>query len=122
MAVRSEQIPAQVGRVQLRRIDLSRYLKLDGARYMLLLALIFCLLSLVTLVQTGLVARMNYELVELRQQQVQLNRHYSHLHEQLARAQSFEMRLKRATELGFRQPSPDQIRYVRIPDLPDIEE
>lgn len=122
MAVRSEQIPAILGRVRLRRIDLSRYLRLDGARYMLLLVLICCLLSLITLVQTGLVARMNYELVGLRQQQVQLTREYSRLQEQMARVQSVEARLKRATELGFRQPTPDQIRYVRIPQLPDLDE
>lgn len=122
MAVRSEQIPALLGRVRLRRIDLSRYLKLDGARYMLLLALICCLLSVLTLLQSGLVARMNYELVELRQQQVQLTREYSQLQEQLARVQSVEVRLKRAAELGFRQPTPDQLRYVRIPNLPDLDE
>ncbi|OAN49059.1 hypothetical protein A6A03_07060 [Chloroflexus islandicus] len=122
MAVRSEQIPALLGRVRLRRIDLSRYLKLDGARYMLLLALICCLLSVLTLLQSGLVARMNYELVELRQQQVQLTREYSQLQEQLARVQSVEARLKRAAELGFRQPTPDQLRYVRIPNLPNLDE
>ncbi|MEF3274372.1 MAG: cell division protein FtsL [Chloroflexus sp.] len=122
MAVRGEQIPSPLGRVRLRRIDLSRYFKLDGARYMLLLAIIFCLLSMMTLVQTGITARMNYELVELRQQQVRLNRHYSYLQEQLARAQSVETRLKRASELGFRPPTPDQIRYVRIPELPNLEE
>lgn len=122
MAVRSEQIPALLGRVRLRRIDLSRYLKLDGARYMLLLALICCLLSVLTLLQSGLVARMNYDLVELRQQQVQLTREYSQLQEQLARVQSVEARLKRAAELGFRQPTPDQLRYVRIPNLPNLDE
>lgn len=122
MAVRSEQIPALLGRVRLRRIDLSRYLKLDGARYMLLLALICCLLSVLTLLQSGLVARMNYELVELRQRQVQLTREYSQLQEQMARVQSVEARLKRAAELGFRQPTPDQLRYVRIPNLPNLDE
>ncbi len=122
MAVRSEQIPALLGRVRLRRIDLSRYLKLDGARYMLLRALICCLLSMLTLLQSGLVARMNYELVELRQQQVQLTREYSQLQEQLARVQSVEARLKRAAELVFRQPTPDQLRYVRLPNLPNLDE
>ncbi|WP_322487214.1 hypothetical protein [Chloroflexus sp.] len=122
MAVRSEQIPALLGRVRLRRIDLSRYLKLDGARYMLLLALICCLLSVLTLLQSGLVARMNYELVELRQRQVQLTREYSQLQEQMARVQSVEAHLKRAAELGFRQPTPDQLRYVRIPNLPNLDE
>lgn len=122
MAVRSDQIPALLGRVRLRRIDLSRYLKLDGARYMLLLALICCLLSVLTLLQSGLVARMNYELVELRQRQVQLTREYSQLQEQMARVQSVEARLKRAAELGFRQPTPDQLRYVRIPNLPNLDE
>ncbi|WP_322493593.1 hypothetical protein [Chloroflexus sp.] len=122
MAVRSDQIPALLGRVRLRRIDLSRYLKLDGARYMLLLALICCLLSVLTLLQSGLVARMNYELVELRQRQVQLTREYSQLQEQMARVQSVEARLKRAAELGFRQPTPDQLRYVRIPNLPSLDE
>lgn len=122
MAVRTEHIPAIVGRVRLRRVDLSRYLRLDGARYLLLLSLIFCLLCLLTLVQSGLVTRMNYELVGLRQQQVQLNREFSRLQEQMARAQSVEARMKRAAELGFRTPTPDQVRYVRIPDLPPLDE
>ncbi len=89
---------------------------------MLLLCLIFCLLSLLTLVQSGLVTRMNYELVGLRQQQVQLNREFSRLQEQMARVKSVEVRMKRATELGFRTPTPDQVRYVRIPDLPPLDE
>jgi cell division protein FtsL len=122
MAVRIEQIPAIVGRVRWRQIDFSRYLRLDGARYVLLLTLIVCLLSLVTLVQSGLVTRMNYELVALRQQQVQLNREYSRLQEQIARVQSVESRMKRATDMGFRPPTPEQIRYMRIPNLPELDE
>jgi len=122
MAVRIEQIPAIVGRVRWRQIDFSRYLRLDGARYVLLLTLIVCLLSLVTLVQSGLVTRMNYGLVALRQQQVQLNREYSRLQEQLARVQSVESRMKRATDMGFRPPTPEQIRYIRIPNLPELDE
>jgi cell division protein FtsL len=122
MAVRIEQIPAIVGRVRWRQIDFSRYLRLDGARYVLLLTLIVCLLSLVTLVQSGLVTRMNYDLVALRQQQVQLNREYSRLQEQLARVQSVESRMKRATDMGFRPPTPEQIRYMRIPNLPELDE
>ncbi len=122
MAVRIEQIPAIVGRVRWRQIDFSRYLRLDGARYVLLLTLIVCLLSLVTLVQSGLVTRMNYELVALRQQQVQLNREYSRLQEQIARVQSVESRMKRATDMGFRPPTPEQIRYIRIPSLPELDE
>ncbi|MBO9315031.1 MAG: hypothetical protein J7456_04500 [Chloroflexus sp.] len=122
MAVRIEQIPAIVGRVRWRQIDFSRYLRLDGARYVLLLTLIVCLLSLVTLVQSGLVTRMNYELVALRQQQVQLNREYSRLQEQIARVQSVESRMKRATDMGFRPPTPEQIRYIRIPNLPELDE
>jgi len=122
MAVRIEQIPAIVGRVRWRQIDFSRYLRLDGARYVLLLTLIVCLLSLVTLVQSGLVTRMNYELVALRQQQVQLNREYSRLQEQIARVQSVESRMKRAADMGFRPPTPEQIRYIRIPNLPELDE
>ncbi len=122
MAVRIEQIPAIVGRVRWRQIDFSRYLRLDGARYLLLLTLIVCLLSLVTLVQSGLVTGMNYELVALRQQQVQLNREYSRLQEQIARVQSVESRMKRATEMGFRPPTPEQIHYIRIPNLPELDE
>jgi len=122
MAVRIEQIPAIVGRVRWRQIDFSRYLRLDGARYLLLLTLIVCLFSLVTLVQSGLVTRMNYELVALRQQQVQLNREYSRLQEQIARVQSVESRMKRATDMGFRPPTPEQIRYIRIPNLPELDE
>jgi len=122
MAVRIEQIPAIVGRVRWRQIDFSRYLRLDGARYVLLLTLIVCLLSLVTLVQSGLVTRMNYDLVALRQQQVQLNREYSRLQEQLARVQSVASRMKRATDMGFRPPTPEQIRYIRIPNLPELDE
>ncbi len=122
MAVRIEQIPAIVGRVRWRQIDFSRYLRLDGARYVLLLTLIVCLLSLVTLVQSGLVTRMNYDLVALRQQQVQLNREYSRLQEQIARVQSVESRMKRATDMSFRPPTPEQIRYIRIPNLPELDE
>ncbi len=122
MAVSTKQIPAALGRIRLRRIDLSRYLRLDGARYILILVAIFCLLSLLTLVQTSLVTERSYELARLRQQQVTLNREYSRLQEQLARVRSVETRIERATELGFRPPTPDQIRYVRIPYLPDFDE
>jgi hypothetical protein len=60
MAVNIRQLfPLQQARV--RRSQLTRYLKLDGGRYLIAAALILAKLSQISLAQTGRLATQSYE-------------------------------------------------------------
>ena len=117
MAAGTERMSSIIEQARLRRIDFSHYLRLDGARVLLVLFVVFCLLSLIALVQTSMVAARGYELAELRAERTQLTRENSQLREQLARAQALPRVRERAAELGFRPLSAEQLRYIQLPDL-----
>jgi hypothetical protein len=119
MAAGSERIGSIIEQARLRRIDLSHYLRLDGARVLLALFTAFCLLSLIVLVQTSMVAARGYELAELRAERIGLTRENSRLREDLARAQALPRVRERAAELGFRPLAAEQMRYIRLPELID---
>lgn len=122
MAVHPRRLSAIEG-ARARRLALPHYLRLDGARYLLGLVLILCLMSLVVLVQTGSVATKGYAINALERQKVTLLRERTLLQERQARAQSLERIRRRAEQMGMRPVQEQQIRYIQLPpltsDVPD---
>jgi hypothetical protein len=117
MAVNSRRIwPIQ--NAKLRRVELSRYLALDGSRYLLGAVLILCLVSLIALGQTGLVATRGYAIAQLETQRTDLLRERTQLQLRLAAARSLDTIEHRARDLGLRPITRDQTRYISIPEQP----
>ncbi|MBS1964287.1 MAG: hypothetical protein JST60_00485 [Chloroflexi bacterium SZAS-1] len=113
MAVNIRQFfPIQQARA--RRTQLARYLQLDGGRYLIAAAVIFALLSLISLGQTGRLATQGYELTNLQTQQRELLRTHGALQLQLSEAQSLLKIEQRGKALNMRPMTPDQVQYVTI--------
>jgi hypothetical protein len=102
-----------------RRGELPRYLRLDGSRYLLGAVLILCLVSLIALGQTGLVATKGYAIAQLEQERTTLLRERSQLQLRLAAAKSLERIERRAGELGLRPLTREQSRYITVPPVTD---
>lgn len=115
MAVNTQRISPIEG-ARARRLALPRYLRLDGGRFLLGLVLILCAMSLVVLVQTGIVATKGYAISSLERQKLNLTREHSLLQERQARAQSLERIRNRAEEIGLRPITEDQVRYMELPE------
>lgn len=113
MAVNTQRI-STIQQARVRRIDLPRYLKLDGSRYLLGLVVIICLMSLLALAQTGVVATKGYEITNLQAQQTQLMRDRSQLLARQAQAQNLERIRRRAEQVGLRPLTDEQVRYINI--------
>lgn len=116
MAVNSQRISPIEG-ARARRIALPRYLRLDGGRFLLGLVIILCSMSLVVLVQTGIVATKGYAISTLEDEKVDLGRERSLLQERQARAQSLDRIRRRADEIGLRPIADNQVRYMELPEL-----
>lgn len=101
-----------------RRLELSRYLRLDGGRYLIAAALLLSLMSLVSLGQTGRLATKGYQLAQLHTEQVELLREHSALLLQLSEAESLTSVEKRAKTLNLRPMAPEQARYITITPVP----
>jgi hypothetical protein len=113
MAVNIRQLfPLQQAKV--RRSQLTRYLKLDGGRYLIAAAVILAMLSLISLGQTGRLATQGYEIADLQRQQTELLRDHSSLQLRLSEAQSLEKIEGRAAALKLQPMAPEQARYITI--------
>jgi hypothetical protein len=113
MAVNIRQLfPLQQAKV--RRVQLARYLSLDGGRYLIAAAVILSLMSLISLGQTGRLATQGYEVAKLQDQQTELLRQRSALQLRLSEAASLLKVDDRAKGLGLRPMTPEQARYVTI--------
>lgn len=99
-----------------RRGSVSRYLELDGSRYLLGAIILLCLVSLIALAQTGVVATKGYEISQLEQERVQLLRERSQLQMRLAAAQSLHEVQRRALVLGLKPMTEEQAIYMIVPD------
>lgn len=107
-----KQLPLQQARAT--RLQLPRYLQLDGGRYLIAAALILAFLSLLSLGQTGRLATRGYELGQLAAREKALLRERSALESQLAEAQSLIKIERRATEMKLAPMKPEQVRYLTI--------
>lgn len=114
MAVNSHRISSIAG-ARARRLALPRYLRLDGSRYLLGLVLMLCLMSLIVLAQTGVVATRGYAISNLEAEKVSLLRERTELQERQARAHSLERIRRRAEQNGLRPVRDEQIRYLELP-------
>jgi hypothetical protein len=113
MAVNIRQLfPLQQAKA--RRGQLQRYLKLDGGRYLIAAAVIFALMSLISLGQTGRLATQGYEVAQLQLEYTQLLRERSALQLRLSEAQSLQQIQQRAKSLNLRPMTPDQAKYITI--------
>jgi hypothetical protein len=97
-----------------RRLDVTKYLRLDGGRYIIAAALLLALMSLISLGQTGRLASKGYEYAKLEAQYTELQRERSALLLELAEAQALSSVEQRALELGLRPMSAEQARYITI--------
>ena len=97
-----------------RRVELGRYLKLDGGRYLIAGALLLSLMSLVSLGQTGRLATQGYEIAQLQNHKENLLRERSQLQLRLSKAQSLTQIERRAAEQNLRPMTQDQARYITL--------
>ncbi len=116
MAVQIPQFsPLQQART--RRRELMQYLNLDGSRYLLGVVVLLGLMSMIALVQTGVVATKGYAIVALEQRINTLQRENGKLHMELAAAQSLTLVRERAAVLGLRITAPDQVQHITLEPL-----
>jgi hypothetical protein len=97
-----------------RRRELAQYLKTDSSRYLLGLVVLLCLMSMITLGQTGVVATKGYAIVGLETRRTELLRERSMLKHRLAKAQSLQQIRQHAEQAGLRPMSREQVRYLTI--------
>lgn len=120
MAVHTPRIfPLQQAKA--RRSTAKRYLSLDGSRYLLGAIVLLCLVSLIALGQTGVVATKGYAISNLEQERVQLLRERTQLQLRLAAAQSLERVEQRATALGMRPMTDSQAVYIVVPGAQSVQ-
>ena len=98
-----------------RRSTTGRYFDLDGSRYLLGAVVILCLVSLIALGQTGVVATKGYAITQLESTRTTLLRERSQLQLRLAAAKSLDHIQQRAEAIGLRPMTDDQARYITIP-------
>jgi hypothetical protein len=96
------------------RLQMPRYLKLDGGRYLIAAAVLLSLISLLTLGQTGQIATKGYEIARLQNQRTELLRQRSALQMKLSESQSLDLLKQRATQQGLRPMTTDQVRYMTV--------
>ncbi|MCS6840730.1 MAG: hypothetical protein NZ699_14295 [Roseiflexus sp.] len=121
MAVTFKPLYPTVRAAKERRIELIRYLRLDGGRRLIAAALLLALMSGLNLAQTGRLATQGHAVAQLQRQQVELLRERSTLQLRLARAQSLADIERRAARLNLRPMKPEQARYVTIGTAADRE-
>lgn len=97
-----------------RRVELGRYLKLDGGRFLIAAALLLSLMSLVSLGQTGRLATQGYQIAQLEHQKERLLRERSRMQLRLSESQSLEDIKRRAAAQQLRPMTPDQARYITV--------
>jgi hypothetical protein len=113
MAVNVRQLfPLQQAKA--RRIQLPRYLQLDGGRYLIAAAVLLSLMSLLSLGQTGRLATKGYEIAQLQTRKTELLRERSALQLRLSEAQALASIERRAVQQGLRPMQPEQARYITI--------
>jgi hypothetical protein len=113
MAVNLKQLfPLQQAKA--RRIELGRYLRLDGGRYLIAAALILSLISLISLNQTGQLATIGHDITTLRSEKAILLRERNNLLLRLSKAQSLDTIEQRASEMKLRELTPAQQRYMIV--------
>lgn len=117
MAVNTRRLNS-IQQARTRRSTMPRYLQLDGGRYLLCLAGMICLMAVLTLWQTSVVATRGYEIARLEQQLINLNREHSHLQAAHAASVNLATVRARAMELGLRPLTSDQIRYITVIEEP----
>lgn len=115
MAVNTRRIfPLQQAKA--RRGTVTRYLDLDGSRYLLGAIVLLCLVSLIALGQTGVVATKGYAISQLEQERTHLLRERTQLQLRLAAAQSLDRVQQRADALGMRPITEEQAVYIVVPE------
>lgn len=107
-----QRLPLQQARAH--RVQLPRYLRLDGGRSLIAAAVLLALMGLLSLGQTGRLATKGYELGRLQSQKTELLRQQSALQLRVSEAQSLTKIERRAAELQLRPMTPDQARYITI--------
>jgi hypothetical protein len=106
--------PNPIKQAKERRLELGRYLRLDGGRFLIAASLLLSLMSLVSLGQTGRLATQGFNIAQLDAKREALMRERGMLQHRISRSQSLEQVERRATELGLRPMLPDQARYVTL--------
>ncbi len=105
---------------RMRRHHLLRAWPLDSGRYLFAIILLLCLMSLLTLGQTGIVATRGYAVTNLEMRHRELMRVHNQLEVRYAEAQSLGRVRKRAEQLGLRPIKAEQVRYMMLEVAPHI--
>ncbi len=113
MAVHAQRL-SFLRQIKRRRHTFSHYLTSHSSRYSIWIIVLLCLISLLTLGQTGMVATKGYAVAELQSQRTELLRDMTHLEVQLASSRSLDRVRSRAEHMGMRPATRNQIRYVTI--------
>jgi len=112
MAVTVQALPLQHARE--RRTMYPSYFKLGYPGLLAGAVIAVCLLSILYLAQTGRVATRGYRLQELQVENAALVRDQQQLEFRIADANRLDLIEERATRLGMRKATPDQLRYATI--------
>ncbi len=121
MAVTLKPLYPTIREAKERRLELLRYLRLEGGRRLIAAALLLALMSGLNLAQTGRLATQGHAVAQLQRQQTALLRERSNLQLRLARAQSLADIERRAARLNLRPMEPEQARYITIGTVADRE-
>lgn len=121
MAVTLKPLYPTIREAKERRIELLRYLRLEGGRRLIAAALLLALMSGLNLAQTGRLATQGHAVAQLQRQQTELLRERSNLQLRLARAQSLADIERRAARLNLRPMKLEQARYITIGAIADRE-
>lgn len=97
-----------------RRIELARYLRLDGGRHLIAAVLLLAFMSVLSLGQTGQLAAQGHALTSAQQQKVQLLQERNSMLFRLSQAQSLDEVQRRALGLKLRPLTADQVRYLTL--------
>jgi len=103
MAVTLKPLYPTIHEAKERRVELARYLRLDGGRRLIAAALWLALMSGLTLAQTGHLATQGHAVAQLQRQQTLLLREQSNLQLRMARSIARRHRAPRAPD----EPSSD---------------
>lgn len=114
MAIRFEDL-SPIRQARVRRRELPHYLRFDVSRSLLIAVVMLCLMSLIALGQTGVVATKGYAIVELEARRTELLRTRSQLQLEYAAAQDLKRIYARAAEIGLRPTNSNQVRYLVLP-------
>lgn len=119
MAVHQTGLPFSGAQVRQVSVSVPRVLHVDALKLVVGAVVIVCILSMLFLAQTGRVASAGFQLQALEREQVALMVEAEQHKYRIARASRLDVVAERATRLGLRPATGEQLQYATI-ELPAV--